>query len=275
MKYALLAIDIDGTLHTSDREIPHSVPPYLMELEERGVLVMLCTGRRYRTALPIYDSLLLMGPIVLHSGALVMNPPDGERLYAQYLDVPAAARCCAMMREEALQPLVWEDNYPDSPDFIAAAGYTGFTKEYVDRHAEFTAEVEDLRRLDSPRILEVGAWDRFDALASVADKIAGEFGGSVRVHIARDIIDGRSILEVMSPRAGKWNAVRHLADIHGIAGDAIAAVGDNYNDIELIANAGFGVAMGNAVDSVKAAAEHVTSSNDEEGLYTALRKIFG
>lgn len=274
MTYKLLAIDIDGTLHTSSREIPHLIPPFLKELEGRGVTVMLCTGRRYRTALPIHESLSLSGPMGLHSGALVINPSTGERLFAQYLEAGAARRACAIMRDSGLQPLVWEDNYPDPPDIIASAEYGGFTKEYLGRHEDFVMCVADPSSFDSPRIAEVGAWSGFDELNSVSETIVKELGDSVRVHIAKDIIGDYGILEVMSPRAGKWNAVQHLARMGGIAREEIVAVGDNYNDIELVGNAGFGVAMGNAVEAVKEVAAHVTSSNDEEGLYNALKKAF-
>ena len=92
--------------------------------------------------------------------------------------------------------------------------------------------------------------------------------------MCEDLIGDYGILEVMSPRAGKWNAVQHLASTGGIAREEIVAVGDNYNDIELVGNAGFGVAMGNAVEAVKEVAAHITSSNDEEGLYNALKKAF-
>ncbi|MFH1550165.1 MAG: HAD hydrolase family protein, partial [Planctomycetota bacterium] len=198
----------------------------------------------------------------------------GERLFAQYLEADAARRACAIMRDSGLQPLVWEDNYPDPPDIIASAECTGFTKEYLGRHEDFVMYVAEPFRFDSPRIAEVGAWSGFDELNPVSETIGKELGDSVRVHIAKDIIGDYSILEVMSPRAGKWNAVRHLARTRGIAREEIVAVGDNYNDIELVGNAGFGVAMGNAVEAVKEVAAHITSSNDEEGLYNALKKAF-
>ncbi len=275
MTYKLLAIDIDGTLHTSNREVPHPIPPLLRDIENGGVIVMLCTGRRYRTTLPIYESLGLRGPIGLHSGALVMEPVSGKRLAAEYLDAATAGRACTLMRHSGLQPLVWEDNFPDSPDILSSADYTGFTKKYTLRHSEFIENVEDISDLSSPRILEIGAWGKFDELIEVNDVLASELGNAALLHISKNIIDDYCILEALSPRAGKWRAVWKLARDKGINRSEIVAIGDNYNDIDLIKGAGYGVAMGNAVDEAKAAADHITAGNDEEGLFKVLKKLFG
>jgi Cof subfamily protein (haloacid dehalogenase superfamily) len=275
MDYRLLAIDIDGTLHTSSREIPHLIPPYLKELEGRGVLVVLCTGRRLRTALPIHHSLSLSGPMILHSGALIFDPAKEERIAAYYLDAVSARGACSLIRSAGLQPLIWEDNYPGGPDLISSPDYNGFTAGYAGKHVDFVKYVSSPCEFDSAKILEVGAWARFHDLVPVEKEIEGEMGRAVTHHIAKDIIDDHSIFEVMSAQAGKWNAVLHVAKMHGIEPEQIVAVGDNYNDIDLIRNAGFGVAIGNAVESLKAVAKHVTTTNDEHGLYRALKKLFG
>ncbi len=274
MNYRLLVIDIDGTLHTSSREVPHQIPQYLRELETRGVVVMLCTGRRYRTALPIYRSLSLRGPMGLHSGALVMDPSRGERLYTCYIDEKNSQAICTIIVEAGLQPLIWEDNYPDSPDIIATENCTGFTAEYISRHSDFVRHMQDTREFSSEKILEVGAWGKFDELLAAKRSLEERLDGKARIHVAKNIIDDHCILEGLSPSAGKWNAVRHLAKTRGIEREEIVGIGDNYNDIDLVTEAGYGVAMGNAVEELKAVADHITSDNDEHGLYSVLQELF-
>ena len=100
------------------------------------------------------------------------------------------------------------------------------------------------------------------------------FGEDVRVNIAKNIIDAQCVLEVLAPAAGKWNAARNLAARHGIAREEVVGIGDNYNDIDLISEAGCGVAMGNAVDELKAVADRIAADNDNHGLHGVLKELF-
>jgi 5-amino-6-(5-phospho-D-ribitylamino)uracil phosphatase len=81
------------------------------------------------------------------------------------------------------------------------------------------------------------------------------------------------ILEILPPSVSKWQALQQLAAQLGIADGEIVAVGDDDNDRTMIQHAGLGIAMGNAVATVKAVARHVTSSNAEDGLVQALRRF--
>ena len=73
--------------------------------------------------------------------------------------------------------------------------------------------------------------------------------------------------------SGKWSALRKLAESSGIAADEIAAIGDDTNDVEMIRNAGLGIAMGNAVGAAREAARHVVRSNAEGGAVEAIERV--
>jgi hypothetical protein len=81
------------------------------------------------------------------------------------------------------------------------------------------------------------------------------------------------ILEILHPAVSKWDALQRWARQEGIATEAIMAVGDDENDLEMIRHAGLGVAMGNAAETVKAAADFITGSNAEDGLVQALYRF--
>jgi hydroxymethylpyrimidine pyrophosphatase-like HAD family hydrolase len=81
------------------------------------------------------------------------------------------------------------------------------------------------------------------------------------------------ILEILHPCVSKWDALQRWAQQEGIATEAIMAVGDDENDLEMIRHAGLGVAMGNAAETVKAAADFITGSNAEDGLAQALYRF--
>jgi len=81
-------------------------------------------------------------------------------------------------------------------------------------------------------------------------------------------------LELHSPLATKWTALSHLLGLWGIPAERVVAIGDDVNDIPMLRSAGLSFAMGNAKDEVKAAADRVTASNDEDGVVKALRGVF-
>ena len=84
------------------------------------------------------------------------------------------------------------------------------------------------------------------------------------------------ILEIISPNASKWQALQHLIAQANISSDQIMAIGDDWNDLDMIRHAGMGIAMGSAPDELKAVANYVTGSNAEDGLVQALEQfVFG
>ena len=112
MPYRLLALDIDGTILGPDREIAETTRQAIGEALRRGLRVVLCTGRRYRSALPIARGLGLPGPIVVHNGALVKDTTRGRTLEATYLAIELQAEVRAVLRTHGA-PLVYVDGWPD------------------------------------------------------------------------------------------------------------------------------------------------------------------
>lgn len=275
MRYRLAAIDIDGTLHNSSRAIPPGVSPRMRELEGRGVMVVLCTGRRYDSALPIAREAGVRSPMVLHSGALVRNPVDHATILRHYLAPEIAREIVAAMKSRGHHPIIWTDEYDAGIDMVSSPAPAGTLDAwYLDRHRGRVRLVENLELYESDCIFEVGAWGEFDDLARTGRAIADALGERVHHHVARWIIDDNSIFEMFDGAVSKWNALTALAAMRGIGPEQILAIGDNYNDIEMVSKAGMGVAMGNAVPELKAVAGHVTASNDEDGLLHALQRFF-
>ena len=112
-----------------------------------------------------------------------------------------------------------------------------------------------------------------EALKPLRDRVEAALGQRVRSNFLMNKNYRGHILEVVSGDSGKWIALETIASERGIAASEILAIGDDENDAEMIARAGIGVAMGNAVQAVREVADHTTLGNDEDGAARAIERF--
>ena len=112
-----------------------------------------------------------------------------------------------------------------------------------------------------------------EALETLRERAHARLGDRVTSHLLMNKVYRGHILEFLSPGSGKWPTLRRLAARAGIAPEEIAAVGDDDNDVEMIREAGLGIAMGNAVAAARAAADVVVRSNAEGGVVEAIERV--
>jgi Cof subfamily protein (haloacid dehalogenase superfamily) len=108
-----------------------------------------------------------------------------------------------------------------------------------------------------------------DNIAAIQQHLRSKYNGRLNIYPSK-----ATYLEVMDSRGSKSNAVKFVSERMGITPAEIIAMGDNYNDIEMIGFAGMGVAMGNAPDDIKAKADYVTDTNNNDGVRKALERFF-
>jgi hypothetical protein len=268
----LLALDIDGTVLGPDGEVSFGAREAVERALRAGLRVVLCTGRRFRTALPVQQALGLAGPIVLHNGALVKESTSGHTLFASTLAPELCRAAIAALRPHG-PPLVYVDGYPDA-DILTERGPAHPTQvEYLDEHGEHCAFVDDLARVAREDVLMVSVMADRATTAMLGARAARALGPRVHAHEIRNQGYGGQILELLAPGTGKWRALRRLAAGWNIAAVEIAAVGDDLNDVEMVGEAGLGIAMGNAVPAVRAAADLVAPSHAEHGIARAIEMV--
>jgi Cof subfamily protein (haloacid dehalogenase superfamily) len=237
---------------------------------------VLCTGRRFRTALPVAQGLSLSGAIVVNNGVLVKDLDSGRTLSHRYLSDAVSAEVLALVREVG-SPLVYVGAYEKRID-ILIEGYAEahpFQREYLEDNTDFTRVVDDLENTGRDDVIMMSTMGDEVTLRELRSRAERDLGGRVRMHSLINKNYRGQILEFLAPGTGKWPALRRIAADEGIDPRQIAAVGDDDNDVEMIRGAGLGIAMGNAVDSAKAAADHVTRSNAEGGVVEAIEHVLG
>lgn len=274
MSIRLVALDLDGTLLDPRGLLAEDVRLAVAELSRTGLRVVVCTGRRFRTALPVVERLGLAGPIVVHNGALVKDIASGKTLQHAYLPQSLYADALLLMREHG-PPLVYVDSYHEGTDILTEGVLRAhpFQREYLEDNGEHVREVEDLAAARHSEVIMLSTMADEDSLGRLCDRARAQLGASLRTHRLINKNYRGQILEFLSPRSGKWTALERLAQAAGIAPREIAAIGDDTNDAEMIARSGFGIAMGNAVPEARAAARLVVRGNAESGVVEAIERV--
>lgn len=278
MKYRLLAIDIDGTLMNSRDELTPGVRSALVRASEAGVQVVLATGRRYRRTLPLVEPLGIDVPLITASGALIKDPIDHRTLFKAEFEPTLLRDMCRALDRLGYDPLLCGDTFSQHFDFYHAV-------EMKSMRRWETAEYLEFNPLDgrlSPDMLEAppGAFLAFtfgpkEEMLAAQAVLQAEFPGMLSTNVLRSPKYRGFLVEVTPAGVSKWSGVLHLAELWNVAESEICAVGDDVNDLAMIRAAGLGVAMGNAVPEVKAVADRIAPTHDEEGLIQVVEWIVG
>lgn len=267
-RYRLLAIDIDGTLVNSRNELTEATRAAVLRAKQAGIEIVLATGRRYSRALPLVEPLELNVPLVTASGALIKRAADHQTLYRAEFVPGALERCLEIVSAEGYEAVLYADTYDQGFDYYCP---TLATRQPL--LAEFFASNVGFGRL-SPDLMArppVGIFAGFvmgtrDEMRSLEVRLRRQLCDTLYVHVLRSPRYTGYMCEIAPFGVSKWTGVCHLAESWGIGAEEICAAGDDVNDIPMIAAAGLGVAMGNALDEVKAVADRIAPTHDEDGL---------
>ncbi len=277
----LLAIDIDGTLVRSDFSISPRTLRALRLATRSGVIVCLATGRPLNSALRFRREIGSTGPIVVLDGAAALSAA-GEVLEQRPLDPGLVKGIAALALRErqgvAVQTL--ERVYLSRRRRVhlmathwlhhrMAVHWNGWRHAFWDLRQRRTTlrRPSDLDAVAGP-LVKVSIFGPFGPVTRVRAEIVRRFPAGYRFTLPEEA--GTEIVAEGTSKASGIEAVlRHL----GLGWEDVVAVGDNWNDREMIARAGLGVAMGNAPAPIRAQAAHVTGSVDEDGLADVVEKI--
>jgi Cof subfamily protein (haloacid dehalogenase superfamily) len=256
----LIALDIDGTIIGDDHEVAERTTAAVRRAMELDVAVSLVTGRMVSSALRFARDLGLTGPIVGYQGGLIraMPQPDSRRLGKLLMHTPLPAEAARSIlewtRARGLDPHVNHlERFILRADDPKADDYSAF----MGAQAELVPDL--LLAIDHPvtKILAVG---EPPIPTEVAPEARAQFAGRADVTISHP-----RFLEFVAPGVSKGRAIRWLARRLRIPLGATLAVGDQWNDLEMLAEVGHGTAMPSAPSEVRSAARYVAAPLEEDG----------
>ena len=264
VKVRLLVCDVDGTLLDPAGQLAPDTVAAVRAAVAAGCIVTLATGRRFRTAKPVADALGLALPILVQNGALIKDSRTGAVLFHHHLPSEAAALAIRYFWQAGAQPIVYENAFTGERLFTGPAERDGDdNRDYLSRNAELVRRCTLPELLAGEPPLEVAILDAAERVQALVPGLAHPCLRSVPTGASKG---GGAFLEVLAAECSKAEALRALARHFDVPMAATMAIGDNLNDLEILEAAGIGVAMGNAVPAVRAAARYATASNAEDGV---------
>lgn len=262
----LVCLDLDGTVLGAGREVRSRVRTAIADTLARGVDVVIATGRMYRSSLRFATELGVPGPLICYQGAYVRELPEGDEpgalLYHRPMRSAAAVEAIDWARAHGLDPhlnvddeLIMERGDETAADYERLSGIA----------ARFVSDLRAEMARSPTKVLAVGPAGLPELLL---DDARQHFAGRAQVTVSHP-----EYLEWTAPGVTKGRAVRWLARRRRLPRSQVMAVGDQYNDLEMLATVGHGVAMGGAPAAVRAAARYATGSYDEDGAALALEAL--
>lgn len=267
MSIQLIAIDIDGTLLNAKRELNQEVTEAIQAAVQSGIKIVLCTGR---PTPGIRDYIKELGldqkedySITYNGGLLRRTDTEEiisqhELLYDDFLKLQNFAdevgvHFHALHNDKIITLNKNISHFTVHESFVSEIPLLYRNLNEIDKNASYSK----LMMIDWPEILEEGIeslpqtlWDEYTVLRSEPH-----------------------FLEFLNKKASKGTTLKELADILDISSENVMAIGDSGNDLDMVEYAGLGVAMGNATEEVKNAAQYITATSEENGVAEAIEKL--
>lgn len=257
----LVAIDIDGTLLRSDKRLSKRVVKTIHEATAKGVHVVLASARPPRSMREIYELLKLSTYQVNYNGALIHDPVTRRHIHHQPIAGALAAKIVKAARK--VEPTVvvsveildkWYTDHVD--DTLPTETSKSFMPDYIGPLEAFLhVPVTKLMLLARPR-----------HIADIREAVVKKFANEIAIAVS-----DAHLLQVIHPKADKSHALAMVAKHYGVPSENVMAIGDAPNDVGMLKWAGLGVAVGNAWEETRAAADVVVPANDEDGVSHAIK----
>jgi len=262
-KPELIAVDMDGTLLNGSGAITERTISALKDAMSEGIKVVIATGRMYPSALPFILDIGTETPCIFYNGAIIRNPVTGVLVYDKPIGIELTSEVMDFYHKNGWYIQIYSNDKLyvfDNNDqrcrmyeSIARIRAVPLGEKFWDFHVEST------------KLLGIAeSRENFEKMELMT---RAEFGSKLYTATSWG-----AFVEMAHPDVNKANGVSFVADKIGVNRENILAIGDSGNDREMIAWAGLGVAMGNAPDFVKAAADEIAPDNEHDGVAVIVEK---
>jgi Cof subfamily protein (haloacid dehalogenase superfamily) len=283
MAISFLALDLDGTLLDSRGHISERNRLAIDNAREHGVRVALVTGRRFRDSRPVALELGLDIPLISHNGALTKHAATLQTVSILPLPLDAAREALRVGREAGADALLSDDHeglgvlvYDHlRGENTAAHKYVSWARRiHGEEGANAVQQVDSLEDYLDHEPIHLAFSGTCKEMDQLEEILTTELGSTVKILGTKYLEQDFTLLDILNPAASKGAGVAAAAAELGVAREEIMAIGDNYNDLEMLLFAGTGVVMANAPLTLREVGGlHPTASNRDDGVALAIEQF--
>ncbi len=271
-KYRILFTDIDSTLLNKERQMTPAVKEQIKRISNMNIPVVLVSSRMPKAMKHLQDEAGISAPLICCNGSLIVENYDEKGNIKIILSETIPADVVKSVYRGAKEAGVHIGLYRNDEWYVEALDYWANREILNTRTKPEIIVMDDIfssglgAKADMHKIMCMGNKQNIDQLVDYINK---NNPGVLNLYRSKD-----TYLEITANRVSKGSAIKFLHEKMDIDVSETIAVGDNYNDVEMIKYAGLGIAMGNAKEEVKAVADEITLSNNEDGIAEVIKKYF-
>ncbi|MGL5593304.1 MAG: Cof-type HAD-IIB family hydrolase [Cetobacterium sp.] len=258
-----VALDLDGTLLNSKKEISEENKNILKKLSENGVEILIVTGRPYPITKKIAESLEIPLTVICYNGARVMNLKTDEIIFEKVLEEKQVLKIIEFCRKNKKDLNLFQNDiwYVEDLESIGT--------KYYKKNSRLEPTLKSFDTFDSFKMIKSIIIDENNVLEEVEKELREILGNSVYFTYSQD-----KYLEILNKEVNKGLTLKNVLEEKGIEMSECIAFGDAHNDLEMLELAGVGVAMGNAHEILKSRVQHITDTNDNDGVGKFLKNFY-
>lgn len=266
--YRLIVSDLDGTLLRDDNTLSDYTKAVIQKVSEQGIEFILATGRIYGGAKGFARELNLSTPILSCNGALIKGA-DGSILYGKHIETEPLTKVFELLTERNLYfHFYGEEKFYTRKFTDALSHFYDLNKKLEEQERFPMVEVDPFEVTREDNVYKVLAHCGNDE--ETKQELYGLLKGMAGISLTSS---WSNTFDICAEKVNKGLAVERYAAEKGIKPSEIICFGDNFNDLEMLQFAGLGVAVENSVQKLKEIADHVTLSNNDDGVAKAIEKF--
>jgi len=270
----LLALDIDGTLLNPQFQISPTDMRALRRAHSQGIEIVVVTGRRHTFALPIVEQLGFDLWVISSNGAITRSL-SGETFHRDLLPAETCRELCTSMMEFRGNTVLTFDTEAKGAIVLEHMNELNSSiQRWLEKnlqYIDFVIPIEESLTSNPVQAMFCGQIARMQRAQAALAASGLDITVLRTEYVERDL----SIVDVLNQGCSKGHALERWAKYRGIAREQVMAIGDNYNDIEMLAFAGVPFIMGNASEELRCNGWAVTLSNDQNGVAAAIEQVLG
>lgn len=260
MNYKMVVIDMDMTLLNSNHKITNKTKEIIKRVKQKGVKVLLASGRSYISMLDYAKELGMEDEIISLNGAVITNIKENNLIKEDYLD---------------------KANYINLMQNLQTTDYTymifNSNEQYYQKNY-CKEKINWIKSISKVKLIELKDYKNVLKPIKLGFQINEEKDYENLIELSnlnyfKVIKTGYNFVEIVKKETSKWSAIEFLSQKYNIDSKEIIAIGDSENDLEMIKYSGLGIAMKNAYDNIKDISDYITDTNDNNGVAKALEKF--